>query len=62
MFFVAKCFLSYTNCLLIFVYTVTAFVLFVGVVFPLVVLGLWIFWECCRETDRDQSEDEEESR
>ncbi len=44
-------------------YFVTAFVLFVGVVFPLVVLGLWVFWECCHETEGEESDnDEEENR
>ena len=36
-----------------------AFVLFVGVVFPLVVVGLWAFWECCHETDREHDDQDD---
>ena len=30
------------------------FVLFVGVVFPIVIVSLWTFWECCYETNEEE--------
>ena len=35
------------------------FVLSVGILLPGLMVGLWLFWECCYEVDE---EDEEENR
>ena len=33
------------------------FVIFVGVVLPLVIVALWICWECCYEEDEEEDEE-----
>lgn len=33
------------------------FIVFVGVVLPLVMVSLWMFWECCYEVEEDDSEE-----